>query len=101
MWLFVLYDLPTETREERKIAANFRKNLIKDGFMMFQFSIYIRFCPSIENTEVHVKRTKYSLPKTGSVCILRITDKQFGDIELFEGKKETLPIQQPPLLELF
>ncbi|MCY4216634.1 MAG: CRISPR-associated endonuclease Cas2 [Flavobacteriaceae bacterium] len=101
MWLFVLYDLPTETRKERKTAADFRKSLVKDGFLMFQFSIYIRFCPSIENAEVHIKRTKYNLPKTGSVCILRITDKQFGDLELFEGEKETELIQQPPLLELF
>ena len=35
MWVFVSFDLPTYTAEERKNAARFRKELIKDGFRMF------------------------------------------------------------------
>ena len=42
MWILVLFDLPTETKKERKAAADFRKHLIEDGFTMFQFSIYVR-----------------------------------------------------------
>ena len=37
MWILVLFDLPTETKKERKAAADFRKHLIEDGFTMFQF----------------------------------------------------------------
>ena len=40
MWVLVLFDLPTETKKEKKAYADFRKNLQKDGFTMFQFSIY-------------------------------------------------------------
>ncbi|WP_290454125.1 CRISPR-associated endonuclease Cas2, partial [uncultured Muribaculum sp.] len=40
MWVFVFFDLPTETKHQRKQAAKFRKNLICDGFTMFQFSFY-------------------------------------------------------------
>ena len=101
MWVLVFFDLPTETKKERRAAAGFRKNLIKDGFNMFQFSIYLRFCPSRENALVHIKRTKMNLPKNGHVGILSITDKQFGMMELFIGKKEVeteKPVQQ---LELF
>ena len=36
--------------------------MLKDGFVMFQFSIYIRHCPSRENAEVHIKRVKSHLP---------------------------------------
>ena len=49
MWVLVLFDLPTETRKDRKTSAEFRKNLVRDGFTMFQFSIYIRHCASQEN----------------------------------------------------
>jgi len=101
MWVLVFFDLPTETRTERKAATRFRKNLLDDGFGMFQFSIYSRFCPSRENAEVHIKRTKNALPKKGKVAVMQITDKQFGMIELFHGQKEAeveAPIQQ---LELF
>lgn len=40
------------------MAAQFRKELVKDGFTMFQFPIYMRNCPSRENADVHIKRVK-------------------------------------------
>ena len=101
MWIFVFFDLPTETKSDRKKYAEFRKLLLRDGFTMFQFSIYLRHCPSRENADVHIKRVKKWLPQEGYVGILLVTDKQFGQMELFRGcqriKKE-LPPQQ---LELF
>ena len=39
MWVLVFFDLPTETKRERKFYAEFRKKLLQDGFTMFQFSI--------------------------------------------------------------
>ena len=101
MWVLVLYDLPTETRTDRKTAAKFRKDLLRDGFAMFQFSIYMRFCSSLENAEVHIKRTKHKLPKKGIVAIMRITDKQFGMIELFENREEKQKVRAPQQLEFF
>lgn len=87
MWVLVLFDLPTETKQERKEYSMFRKNLIKDGFAMFQFSIYVRNCPSRENADVHIKRVKTFLPPRGEIGILCITDKQFGDMEIFISRK--------------
>lgn len=101
MWVLVLFDLPTETKKERKAAAEFRKFLQKDGFTMFQFSIYVRHCASAENAEVHIKRVKSFLPEYGHVGIICITDKQFGAIELFYGKKPKSPIAEGQQLELF
>ncbi|WP_103072312.1 CRISPR-associated endonuclease Cas2 [Aquimarina sediminis] len=101
MWVLVFFDLPTETRTERKAANRFRKNLLDDGFAMFQFSIYMRFCASRENAEVHTKRTKNALPKKGKVGIMQITDKQFGMMELFHGQKEVEPEKPSQQLELF
>lgn len=42
MWLFVFFDLPTETKKDRKNASGFRNQLLKDGFSMMQYSVYIR-----------------------------------------------------------
>ena len=101
MWVFVFFDLPTETKKDRKNYTKFRKGLEKDGFTMFQFSIYVRHCSSRENAQVHIKRTKMNLPPQGHVCILQLTDKQFGMIELFIGRKETEKPETPQQLELF
>ena len=101
MWLFCLFDLPTNTKAQRKRAASFRKRLVEDGYDMMQYSVYKRFCGSLEACEVHIKRMKQWLPKEGTVSILKFTDKQFGDIETFEGiipKKQENP---PSQLEFF
>lgn len=101
MWVLVFFDLPTETQRDRKAATDFRKHIMKDGFTMFQFSIYVRHCPSVENAEVHVKRVKSLLPEYGKVGILTITDKQFGAIQLFYGKKPQIPNAPGQQLEFF
>ena len=101
MWVLVLFDLPTETKKDRKSASEFRKKLLKDGFTMFQFSIYVRHCASMENAEVHIKRVKASLPEYGQVGIFCITDKQFGNIEIFYGKKAQATNTSGQQLELF
>lgn len=101
MWTLVMYDLPTETKKERKAAARFRKELMQDGFSMFQFSMYVRHSASSENAEVHKRRVKGLLPEHGKVGILQITDKQFGQIELFYGAKAQALPDVPQQLELF
>ncbi|HTN44753.1 MAG TPA: CRISPR-associated endonuclease Cas2 [Flavipsychrobacter sp.] len=101
MWVLVMFDLPTETKTDRKIYAKFRKDILTDGFSMFQFSMYLRHCSSRENAEVHIRRVKKMLPAKGHVGILCVTDKQFGMIEIFRGREHVAtpePVQQ---LELF
>ena len=85
MWVLVFFDLPTDTRKHRKAYATFRKALMQDGFTMIQFSIYARHCASAQNAVVHVQRVKNMLPPEGNICIMTITDKQFGNMELFYG----------------
>jgi len=101
MWILVFFDLPTDTKRDTRNYRRFVDNLEKDGFNRFQWSIFIRHCPSRENMEVHLKRVKRFLPPKGHVAMLHITDKQFGMMELFVSqKKEELPsISQQ--LELF
>ncbi len=101
MWILVFFDLPTETKKDRKAYARFRKDLLKDGFSMFQFSIYVRHCSSRENSRVHVKRVKNLMPEKGNVGILSITDKQFGMMEIFSGGEKTGGFVEPHQLELF
>jgi len=101
MWILVFFDLPTETKKDRKSYARFRKELLKDGFSMFQFSIYIRHCSSRENRNVHVNRVKKFIPEKGSVGILSVTDKQFGMMQIFEGRKKASGFVEPHQMELF
>ena len=101
MWVLVFYDLPTETKKDRKNASLFRKRMLQSGFQMFQFSIYMRHCFSKESSEVHVKHVERCLPPKGNIGVLSITDKQFGDMLLFKGVEKVKGEPPPQQLELF
>lgn len=101
MWVFVFFDLPTETKKDRKNYALFRKSLQKDGFAMLQYSIYTRHCNSRENADVHIKRVKGFLAPRGEVIIFSLTDKQFGLMEFFRGKVSDQRPDTPQQLEMF
>lgn len=101
MWIFVFFDLPVQTKQQRKQATQFRKALEKDGFTMMQFSVYVRHCPSKENAEVHVKRVRLALPCMGQVSILSVTDKQYCEIRNYLGAVEKAKPEVPRQLELF
>ena len=101
MRLIVMFDLPTDTKKARKEYTHFRKFLLNDGFTMMQYSIYMRHSSSSENAVVHAKRVKEHLPDDGEVRIIRITDQQFGKIEVFYGKKRQKPIKAPLQLQFF
>ncbi len=95
MWVIVMFDLPTDTKASRKEYARFRKSLLIDGFTMMQYSVYMRHSSSDENARVHLLRVKAQLPDDGEVRIIKITDKQFGKIEVFYGNKRK-PIETTP-----
>ncbi len=96
-----MFDLPTDTKKARKDYTLFRKKLMKDGFRMIQYSVYIRHCASEENADVHYKRVNAFLPPDGEVRVLTITDKQFERMRIFWGKMRK-PTPAPPCqLELF
>jgi len=101
MWIMVVFDLPTITKVDRKRRTKFVKYLKADGFNMFQFSVYLRHSPSMQNAEVHKKRVKINLPPNGNVAIFNFTDKQFAMAEVFFGKKEKPKPKMPQQLELF
>ena len=88
MRLIVMFDLPVITDKERKIATNFRKFLLDDGYIMMQFSVYSRICKNNDDLQKHINRVKIHSPKNGNIRMLQITEKQYSNIIMFAGSKE-------------
>jgi CRISPR-associated protein Cas2 len=101
MWIFVYFDLPTETKQEKRAYTDFRKGIMRDGFTMMQYSIYSRHCNSRENAEVHKKRVKALMPSKGDIIVFEITDAQFGRMEFYLGGNKDRTKSQPEQLEMF
>jgi CRISPR-associated protein Cas2 len=95
VWLFAMFDLPVDDKEARKRYTQFRRALIQDGFLMMQYSVYARYCPSEEASDVHRKRIKQALPPAGNVRVLGVTDRQYGKMEVFFGRKQK-SAEEPP-----
>ena len=51
MRVIVFFDLPTVTKKDKKIAAEFRKFLLQDGYYMLQWSVYSRVCKGMAEVE--------------------------------------------------
>lgn len=101
MWLFVFFDLPTETARERKDYSLFRKQLLHFGFTMMQYSVYTRHCASDESAQAQIHRIQKIIPPLGQISLLKITDKQYGNILNYWGKKSSPLPAGPQQLELF
>ena len=101
MWLMAMFDLPVEMKEDRRNYARFRKALLRDGFMMLQFSVYARYTQSEEAADAHRKVVRAAVPPLGQVRIIAITDHQFGKMEVFYGRKPRKPEEAQNQMLLF
>lgn len=98
--MMVMFDLPVTEKEERKAATGFRNYLLDEGFRMAQFSIYYRLLDGKDAATAMEGRIKAHVPKSGSVHILSITDKQYENIRIYEGRHRGSP-EKPSQLVLF
>jgi CRISPR-associated protein Cas2 len=87
MWVIVFFDLPVVKKPDRKAASKFRHDLLADGFVMLQWSVYARLCNGLERANKHTNRLKQMVPPNGNVRVMLVTDQQFGRIELLVGKR--------------
>lgn len=96
-----MFDLPVLEAADKRNYVRFRKALLKDGFMMLQFSVYARYIRSEEAAEAHRKLVRQAVPALGEVRLIAVTDYQFGKMEVFRGKRPRAPEKPQPQLLLF
>ena len=62
MRILVFFDLPVKTKAERRRATRFRKDLIDDGYIMLQLSVYSRICKGVSRG--------LEIQKSARICIV-------------------------------
>ena len=97
MWAIVLFDIPVKTTHQRQQAHDFRKQLLEEGFIMMQYSVYIKYTSGISAIKAIEERLMQHIPGEGKISVIAITDKQYERIFTFQGKKH----ENPPPLTLF
>ncbi len=86
MRLFVFFDLPTETAEDRRAYRRFRKALIRNGFLMLQESVYCRLLLHAGAAAAAAETVRGCCPPHGLVQMLTVTEKQFASMEYLVGE---------------
>ncbi|HOQ33453.1 MAG TPA: CRISPR-associated endonuclease Cas2 [Candidatus Hydrogenedens sp.] len=76
-WLLVMFDLPTDTAEERRSASRFRADLLRDGYLMIQYSVYARPAVTLDTKERCISYLRKINPSTGDIRCFFITDIQW------------------------
>jgi len=96
-----MFDLPTDTKPQRKAANAFRNFLLDDGFERSQFSVYARFVNGKEAFQTRVNRIERNLPEAGDIQILNFTDRQYRDIVHFADQGRKHARKNPEQLVMF
>lgn len=89
MRLFVMFDLPVDTEQQRRNYRLFRKHLIESGFMMMQQSIYTKIAANSSAANAIVANIRKNKPPEGLVQVLQVTEKQYAKMEFIVGKANT------------
>lgn len=85
MWVFCMFDLPVKTEMQIRRATAFRNLLLDYGFVMKQFSVYIKPTGSFSTAKALVKKLSVFVPDGGLVSFMYVTDRQFALVENFIG----------------
>lgn len=101
MWMLVMFDLPTDTKAQRKAAHDFRNGLLDAGFERSQFSVYARMVSGKEAFETRVSWIERMLPPLGDVQILTFTDRQYETMVRFSGRTRSRANKKTDQLALF
>lgn len=83
-----MFDLPTTTKQDKRNYTEFRDFLLSDGYLMLQFSVYVRSCVSFARQETHLARLRGACPAQGKITGVFITNAQWNKTFFFYGISE-------------
>ncbi|HEF1046606.1 TPA: CRISPR-associated endonuclease Cas2 [Campylobacter coli] len=73
---------PTDRWGTKTEYTRLRKFLHKDGYLRIAPEAYMRIVQNRKASEKHYRRIEEYAPKTGTVRLLRLTEKQYNNIYL-------------------
>lgn len=101
MRILVMFDLPTFSSQDIRNYNQFRKLLIKDGYIMMQESIYCKLVLSASSSELAIEKLRRNRPPQGLIQALLITEKQYASMEFILGSKQESHVDNTERVLLF
>ena len=79
---------PTEKWGTKTEYTKLKKFLHKDGYLRIAPEVYMRIVKNRKASEKHFRRIEEYAPKTGTVRLLHLTEKQYNNIYLVKGEPD-------------
>ena len=92
MRLILIYDLPVIEESDKRIYSRFHKNIIKLGFYMLQYSVYVKVINNDTSLKQSILKIEKIIPEKGNIMIMKITEKQYQDMIYLRGEKNKFDI---------
>ena len=73
--MLLSFDLPRDTKAERKQASEYRKRLVELGFSMKQYSLYEREVQSNTTRNRLIEILKKEIPDSGLITLYLLPDE--------------------------
>lgn len=89
MRILVFFDLPVLTSKEQRDYRQFRKFLVKSGFMMMQESVYCKLAQNSTAADIIIDNVRKNKPNEGLVQLLKVTEKQYSKMEFIVGNSRS------------
>jgi CRISPR-associated protein Cas2 len=96
-----MFDLPVQTKTQRREAAKFRLLLVEYGYSMIQYSVYGKYSPTLQSNRTVEKFIRAHLPAHGEVRIFHLTDNQWASATRIISRKKSPQEPPPEQLSLF
>ena len=88
MRIILSYDLAMQEVEDKKAYTKFRKELLKRGYIMIQYSLYMKCINASTKLDYEIKAVAKYLPVHGNVRIFTVTEKQYQSGPVLIGKRQ-------------
>ena len=89
MRLIVFFDLPVETSEQQREYRQFRKFLVRNGFVMMQESVYSKIVLNPTAAAAVQENVRKHKTSGGLIEMMLVTERQFERIEIVVGEPQS------------
>ena len=88
MRLIVFFDLPVKTAKQRKDYRQFRKFLLKDGYLQLQESVFAKLVVNDGAAGAAVARLHKNRPPAGLVQVMKVSEAAYATMEYITGNRK-------------
>ncbi len=84
-YLFILFDMPTINKKDKKVYIKLIKELKSSGYIMALESTYYKYYDNLGNSSYDLNKLKVILNNVGSVFVMKYTIYDFEKIIYISG----------------